>query len=128
MIIAPEASGSISGTRNTSGRYGTSGALLILRPRRGPFARRPVNMLSRTVFYNGKIFTSEEGDASLHDTLVIEGDKVGFIGDREGGQRFVEQVRVDDWETTDASVRMSSTSTWVAGSCSPGSSTLTPTW
>ncbi|TXT05096.1 hypothetical protein VHUM_03916 [Vanrija humicola] len=32
------------------------------------------------VFKNGQIFTSIEGDPGLHDALVVEGDKVVFIG------------------------------------------------
>jgi hypothetical protein len=93
MRSAAEALGSIIGTWNSSGRYGCPKVYIYL-GRLAPVYSFLTNMLSRTVFYNGRIFTSEDGDATLHNTLIVEGDKVGFVGDRAGAERYIDQVCV----------------------------------
>ncbi len=32
------------------------------------------------VFKNGRVFTSAPDDDKLHDALVVDGDKVAFVG------------------------------------------------
>lgn len=44
------------------------------------------------VFSNARVFTSKEGDDTLYDTLVIQGDKVVYVGDREGASNVVPKV------------------------------------
>lgn len=36
------------------------------------------------VFSNARVFTSKEGDSTLYDTLVTQGDEVLYVGDRGG--------------------------------------------
>ena len=37
-------------------------------------------MPARKLFHNGKIFTSVTGDEKLHEALLVEDDKVVFVG------------------------------------------------
>jgi len=37
-------------------------------------------MPTRKLFHNGKIFTSVTGDEKLHEALLVEDDKVVFVG------------------------------------------------
>ena len=37
-------------------------------------------MPTRKLFHNGKIFTSVTGDETLHQALLVEDDKVVFVG------------------------------------------------
>lgn len=69
-----------------------------------------------TVLHNGRVFTSEEDDVTLHDSLVIEGDKVSFVGTREAAERLIEQVCCCSRDRADSRHRMSNMSIWAAGS------------
>lgn len=44
------------------------------------------------VFSNARVFTSKEGDNTLYDTLVTQGDKVVYVGDRAGADKALGQV------------------------------------
>lgn len=41
------------------------------------------------VFKNARVFTSKTGDSTLHDTLVIDRDKVAYVGDAAGAKQVV---------------------------------------
>jgi hypothetical protein len=42
---------------------------------------------------NARIFTSAEGDSELHEALVVEGNKVKFVGTLAEAEKHV-QVRI----------------------------------
>lgn len=46
------------------------------------------------IFKNGRIFTSAKGDDTLHEALVVDGDKIVFVGsnadaEKEAGVSFL---------------------------------------
>lgn len=45
------------------------------------------------LFVNGKIFTSKKGDDSLYQAMLIQDDKVLYVGDDQGARQVAQEVR-----------------------------------
>lgn len=49
-------------------------------------------MSGSKLFINGRIFTSRTGDEELHDSMLVEGDKVACVGTKDVVSRAVSRV------------------------------------